>query len=71
MSPRAGASNKPTTPLMPATRPLARSNGAQIGRLDPGATVERSDALPGWVEVRETDGAQGWVPREAVFALRR
>jgi hypothetical protein len=54
-----------------ALRSEPRPDGAQIGRLDPGATVERSDALPGWVEVRETDGAQGWVPREAVFALRR
>lgn len=37
--------------------------------LDPGETVERIDALPGWIRVETADGRRGWAPEDTVFDL--
>ena len=36
-----------------------------------GDQLERTDALPGWVEVELDEGRSGWVPAESMFGLRR
>jgi hypothetical protein len=47
-----------------------RAGAIAVGRAAAGSVVERTDALPDWVEVR-ADGAPGWVSAGSVFELRR
>lgn len=42
-----------------------------LAELAPGTIVERTDALPGWVEVRANDRAELWVREDALFDLAR
>ncbi len=42
-----------------------------LALLYPGETVERIDALPGWIRVETAKGDRGWVPEDALFSLRR
>jgi len=49
----------------------ARAAATGVGRVEPGDLVERVDALPDWIRVETRDGANGWVRKDALFALRR
>lgn len=40
-----------------------------IGRLSPATEAERVDAIPGWVRVRGSEGAVGWIAEETCLAL--
>lgn len=46
------------------------SRGA-TAEIKPGETVERVDALPGWIRIEADDERRGWVREDALFALRR
>jgi SH3-like domain-containing protein len=54
-----------------ALRSEPREDLAAIDRLQPGVEVERVDQLPGWTRVATAGGTRGWLPDDAVFALRR
>jgi hypothetical protein len=43
-----------------------RVDAPRVGRVEPGARVERTDALPGWVRVRFDASLSGWLAETAV-----
>ena len=49
-----------------ALRSEPRRELSPIARVDAGERVERIDALPGWVRVRNAEGDRGWVPVTSV-----
>lgn len=49
----------------------ARGSSPGVGRVEAGDEVEVIDLLPDWLRVETSDGTNGWVEREALFALRR
>lgn len=46
-----------------------RQDGAPVGIALAGGVVERIDALPGWVRVRNDEGLRGWVEEREVLSL--
>jgi len=48
-----------------------RATASGVEALEPGAVLERVDALPGWIEVRFDDGRRGWAREDALFDLVR
>ena len=45
------------------------ADAAVVARLAPASETERRDELPGWVRVAGPGSVEGWVERDALFAL--
>jgi tetratricopeptide (TPR) repeat protein len=48
-----------------------RGDGSPLGELEPGTVHERTDSLPGWVELELGGGRRGWVRDSALLRLDR